>query len=488
MTLLNRLSNKTLAHIDKEVVSTPSYDRAALPVRIVHIGPGAFHRAHQADVFDRLNEFDPHWGICGVSLRSAGVHDALAPQDGLYTLALLDKKVKFRVVGALKEVLTGDDPLVLERMSAPDTRIITMTVTEKGYCLNTHGELDFSHADIAHDVARPETPISLIGWLVQALAERMKTGAGGLNIISCDNQPNNGEKLKTAVLLLAGKRDGDLANWISKTCHFPTTMVDSITPATDDALREVVSDALSLEDAWPIQREAFTFWAISNDVSDDFPDLAKVGVVMTDDVAAFETMKLRLLNGAHSTLAYLGLAYGHETVARAMQDHDLRRFIHEMMDMEIAPSLQAPKGMELDEYIEALIDRFLNPALAHQLSQIAWDGSQKLPIRLLATIQDNLDAGRGIQRLAIGIAAWMRFVRRTGLAGEKLIDPIAETLLALSEKMTDNAVQDVDLMLRQTGVFPQSLIENPTFQDAVGEGYRFVLRREISIGAGTHAI
>lgn len=391
-----------------------SYDRAATRIGVLHIGPGAFHRAHQADYFDRLLAQDPRWAISAISLRSAGVKQALDPQDGLYTLATLDDRTAFRVIGAHREHLVAPAPA---RLADPDLKLATLTITEKGYCLAPDGRLDLNH---------PDLEASTIRWLVEGLRARRDAAPGPFAVLSCDNLPDNGARLRGAVLALAARDDPDLAAWIAGEVVFPSSMVDSITPATDDALRARVLAATGLEDAWPVQREAFAQWVVEDVLPPGGPDLASVGVTLTHDVAAFEQAKLRLLNGAHSSLAYLGLLRGHETVADAMADPELAGFVESLMRRDIAPTLPG----EQSGYIDAILQRFRNPAIRHRLSQIAWDGSQKLPIRLLATARDALAAGRPVERLARPIAGWMRFVERQARAGAVIVDPLAERLAA----------------------------------------------------------
>ena len=241
-------------------------------------------------------------------------------------------------------------------------------------------------------------------------------------------------------------------------------MVDSITPATDDALRARVLAATGLEDAWPIQREAFTQWVVEHAFSPGAPDWASVGVQVTSDVHAFERAKLRLLNGAHSALAYLGLLRGRETVAEAMADAELAEFVRTLMIEDIAPTLSPPPGLDVGAYIEAVLTRFRNPAIRHLLSQIAWDGSQKLPIRLLGTVRDALEAGRPVRRLATPVAAWMRFVADRARRGETLVDPLAETLL----KTADHGVPG---FVRISTIFAPDLTKSDPFRTALDRAY-----------------
>lgn len=392
-----------------------AYDRARTRIGVLHIGPGAFHRAHQADYFDRLLAHDPRWAITAVSLRSAGVKQALDPQDGLYTLATLDETTAFRVIGAHREHLVAPPPA---RLADPDLRLATLTITEKGYCLAPDGGLDLTH---------PDLEASAIRWLVDGLQARREAGLAPFAVLSCDNLPDNGARLRGAVLTLAERRDPGLAAWIAGEVAFPGSMVDSITPATDEALKARVLEATGLEDAWPIQREAFTQWVVEDILPPGGPDLASVGVTLTRDVAAFEQAKLRLLNGAHSSLAYLGLLRGHETVADAMADPVLAGFVETLMRQDIAPTLPGDQTA----YVDAILRRFRNPAISHRLSQIAWDGSQKLPIRLLATVRDALAAGRPVERLVRPLAGWMRFIERQARSGTAIVDPMAERLEAV---------------------------------------------------------
>ncbi|MDP1631620.1 MAG: mannitol dehydrogenase family protein [Caulobacter sp.] len=449
-----------------------AYDRAATTVGVVHFGPGAFFRAHQAAYFDDLLVTDPRWAICAAALKSSGVRDALASQDGLYTLVELGETTRLRTIGAIVELLVAaeDRERLAARLAHPDTRLVSLTVTEKGYCLGADGALDAAHPDILQDLATPSRPVSVIGWLVEGLARRRAAGLPPFVTLSCDNLPANGRKLRDAVVTLAAARDPALADWIAAQARFPCSMVDSITPATDDALRARVLAETGLEDAWPIQRETFTQWVIEDDLGPDAPDLASVGVSLTDDVEAWERAKLRLLNGAHSTLAYVGLMRGHETVSQAMADPALAAFVRAMMTQDIAPTLAAPAGLDVPAYIDALLARFRNPAIAHRLSQIAWDGSQKLPIRIGATLADALAAGRSVARLAVPLAAWMRFVIRQTRAGEALVDPLSADLAVLGEPAADSP-DDVPAFLALERVFPPALAADLRVETALRDAW-----------------
>ena len=466
------LSPAHLGHIERQV-QRPAYERGTHPPGIVHFGPGAFHRAHQAWFVEELLAHDPRWSIAAVSLRSPEVRDALQPQNGLYTLATLDESVSFRVMGALQELLVApEDPeQVLGRMSAPGTHVITMTVTEKGYCLDAAGALDMGHADIQRDLQQPERPRSLIGYLVEGLRRRRAARLAPLTLISCDNLVDNGIRLGRAVSQLAAARDPGLARWIEDHSHFPRTMVDSITPATTDALRDRVAAALGVRDRWPVQRESFLQWVLEDKVAADGPDWASVGVTLTADVPAYDRAKLRLLNGAHSTLAYLGLLAGHETVSQAMRDEKLASFVTTLMREDVRPTLRAPRGLDLSGYIDAILRRFRNPEVRHALAQIAWDGSQKLPFRLMGTIADNLEAGRRIDRLCVPVAAWMHFVRRQAARGERVTDPLSAQLFEIGLGCQNRAMVDLERFFALHTVFPANLVQAAPFTHALAQAY-----------------
>ncbi|HEY8508667.1 MAG TPA: mannitol dehydrogenase family protein [Steroidobacteraceae bacterium] len=470
MSLFLSQNNLPLVH---ESVARPRYDRSAVGIGIVHFGPGAFHRVHQAWFVESvLAEGDLRWGICGVSLRNPDVRDALAPQDCLYTLAVCDEPGAYQIIGSLREILVAPEnpERVLQRLVSPHTHVVTITVTEKGYCLSGK-DLDLAHRDIQHDIENPHAPVSVIGYLVEGLRRRRAAGLGALTVISCDNLVDNGERLRRAVAQLAATRDRDLAEWIRENVAFPRTMVDSITPATTDAVRQRVAEATGLQDRWPVQREAFVQWVLEDRSAGPMPDLTRAGVTITDDVPAYDRAKLRLLNGAHSTLAYVGSLAGFQTVSQAMTDPELAAFVRTLMIEDIMPSVQAPRGLDLRAYIEAILKRFRNSAIRHELAQIAWDGSQKLPFRIFGTIRDALGAGRPIDRLAVPIAAWMQFVRRAALENRRVNDPLAEPLLEIGRACEGRAASDVPGFLALRAMFPDDLASEPRFQKAIERAY-----------------
>jgi fructuronate reductase len=428
---------------------------------IVHFGPGAFHRAHQADYVDRLLADDGRWGIAAVSLRSAGTVGALKRQRGRYTLAILDSETRLRTLAAHSESYgPGEDAAVRARLGDPAVRIVSSTVTEKGYALAADGTLDLAHPDIVRDLADPEHPVSLVGWLALGLGDRRAAALPAFTPLCCDNMVSNGRKLRAAVLAYAERLDPALAEWIAGEAVFPDTMVDSITPATDDRLRALVRER-GYDDDIPVAREAYSEWVIEDVLPANSPDFASVGVRMAKDVGAWERAKLRILNGAHSSLAYLGLLIGHETVAEAMADGALAAFVERLVRDDIIPTL-APSPLDLDSYASDILARFRNPAIGHKLSQIAWDGSQKLPYRLLDTIADALAAGRNVERLAVPVAAWILFVERQARNGVAIVDPLADRLAEIGP--SGDAVEGL-LALRP--VFPARLAADQRFAGAV---------------------
>ena len=445
-------------------MTTSPHPRTALTTGIVHFGPGAFHRAHQAEYIDRLLASDPRWGIAAVSLRSAGTIDGLKAQDGRYTLAILDSEPSFRTIGAHRQFFgPGEGAAVRALLAEPNVKLVTTTVTEKGYCLGGDGSLDFAHPDIVHDLADPAQPVSIVGWLVLGLADRRASAMAPFTPLCCDNMVSNGRKLGRAVAAFARRLDPALADWIEAEVRFPDTMVDSITPATDDALRARVAEATGWADAIPVSREAYSAWIVEDILPDDAPDLASAGVTMAPDVGAWERAKLRILNGAHSTLAYLGLLIGHETVADAMNDPALAAFVERLMREDIIPSLH-PSPLDLPAYAGAILQRFRNPAIRHRLSQIAWDGTQKLPYRLVDPIGEALEEGRSVARLAVPLAAWMLFVERQARAGVEIVDPLGGQLAAIGRR--EDAAEGL-LALRQ--VFAARVAENERFRGALFE-------------------
>ena len=448
-----RLCEATLDRLPASV-ARPAYDRAATRIGVVHLGIGAFHRAHQAVYLDQVLAHEPEWAVCGVSLRSPDVRDALQPQDGLYALELLGQTPQWRVIGAVREVLCApsQQAQVLARLADPNVRLVTLTVTEKGYCLDGDW-LDLAHPDIVSDLADPRKPASAIGYVVAGLALRRERGLPAYSVLSCDNLPDNGGKLRRACVQYARQFDPGLAQWIDAQARFPRSMVDSITPASDQALRMRAQQALGLDDAWPVQREPYTQWVVEDDFALGRPDWERFGVTMSSDIAGYDRAKLRLLNAPHSAMAYLGTLLGLETVADAMRHPALAGFVARLMRQHIAPNVVLPESFDAESYITAILARFANPAVRHRLIQIAQDGSQKIPVRYLGTIADALAAGRSIDALCLPVAGWLQFVQQQAQAGTGLADPLAPQLSAIATRLHAEPRDAVWAFLRVEAVF-----------------------------------
>jgi fructuronate reductase len=328
-------------------------------------------------------------------------------------------------------------------LRAPQTHLVTITVSEKGYTLTPAGDLDIDHPTVRHDLARAGDPQGLIGWLVEGLALRRSAGLAPFTVMSCDNMADNCSRLRRGVIQFAQIVDRELAAWIADAGAFPRTMVDSITPPRDPDSTAAIAAAIGVQDSWPVRREAFAQWVVEDVFAGLRPPWADAGVTVTNDVGGFEQAKLRLLNGAHSALAYLGLLRGHESVADAMADQELAAFVQRLAREDIAPTVQVPRGLALTPYIESIFQRFRNPVIRYPLLQIAGDGSQKLPFRLLGTIEDAQARRRTIARLCTPVAAWLHFVQRQSTRGIALADPLGASLTALSAACTGDATADV---------------------------------------------
>lgn len=463
---------------------------------IVHLGLGAFHRAHQAVYLQRhLNRHgSSEWGLCSANIRAnRSLVEQLQEQRGRYHVAEYRERdrVVLRELNVLREVLyagAGSNQLeqLLQRMAAADTRIVTLTVTEKGYYLNpASGHLLLDDPAIAHDLAQPQAPRTAPGMLLEALRRRRAAGLAPFTVLCCDNMPDNGQRTRQAVRSLAEAQDAGLARWIDEQVAFPSCMVDRIVPAMDAEAFVRLERELDCRDPAAVVCESFSQWVIEDHFPLGRPDWEVEGVQMVDDVRPFETMKLRMLNGSHSLLAYVGLLAGHETVCAAMLDADLAGFIERYMISEAAPTLDMPEGIDLADYARALCLRFANDSLQHRLRQIAMDGSQKLPQRWLAGAHRLLDDGHGLACTALGVAAWIEYCA----TAPSLDDPMAATLTALTRGR--DAAHWVDAFLDLDEVFPPDLAAREAFRDAVRQAHTELRRdgvRQLLRRLHTHAI
>lgn len=423
-----RLSAATLSALPSAVVR-PSYDFAAQSVGIVHFGIGAFHRAHMAWYTDAaMDAGERDWRIMGVSLRSAGVAEQMNAQDGLYTVSERSAAGSHvRVVGSVAGVLVAPSQReeVVVAIAAPSTHIVSFTVTEKGYCRAADGSLDLGQA------AAGFYPI-----LAEAMRQRRDTNGAGLTLLSCDNLADNGRQLARLMGEYLAAEAPDLTDWFAAHCTCPATMIDRIVPATTDADRAELAGVLGMEDRAAVLTEPFSQWVIEDRFAGPRPRWEDVGAELVADVAPYETAKLRMLNGAHSMLAYCGLGAGSEFVHQAVADPALRALAETLMLNEAAPTITAAEGQDLPAYAAALLDRFANPALNHRLIQIAMDGSQKIPQRWLETLAWHQSFWQQCHAIQAGIAAWIAFLS----GGEHPVDdPMADVLIAAAR--CDDPVQ-----------------------------------------------
>ncbi len=447
-------------------------------IGIVHLGLGAFYRAHGAIYTEEaIAAAGGSWGILGVSLQRPNQRDLLAPQGFAYTSVEMEGDVQTPTV---REVIRGvlvapEDPgAVLAAMADPQVKIVSLTVTEKGYCHEpSTGRLNRKHPDIVHDLANPDAPRSAIGFIVHALEMRRKAGSDPFTVMCCDNLPNNGNVVAGVVLEFAGLVDEELMAWITEKSFFPCTMVDRIVPATTEDDIAALSQSTGALDLSPVFHEPFRQWVIEDDfVNEERPAWHLVGAQIVGDVAPFEDMKLRCLNGTHSSLAYLGYLAGHETISATVADPAFASYVRHLWTVEIIPGLETPEGEDLPAYAEALFARYANTGLQHRTWQIAMDGSQKLPQRILGTIADNYAAGRNSDGLILAVAGWIKYVSGQGIDGVQIDvkDPLASRLQGIHGSV--GATADlIDGFLALGEVFDSKLARNQGFRDALISAY-----------------
>lgn len=406
---------------------------------LVHLGLGAFFRAHVATYLaDTMEVSGGDWGVIGVSLQNPATRDKLLDQDNLYTAVELGPQGRDpRVISIIDEVLVAcENPkVVLDRLAEPAIHIVSLTVTEKGYCHEpSTGRLRWGDPAIKHDAANPEAPQTAIGYLARALDLRRRNGIRPFTVLSCDNLPENGSMTRALVLEFADAVDDRLARWVREEARFPNCMVDRIVPATTEADIEAVARETGRLDLAPVMFEPFRQWVIEDDFVDgNRPMLERAGVQLVSDVAPFEKMKLRCLNGTHSALAYLGYLAGHRTIRDVVADPVFASLCRHLWQDEIIPTLEPPQGVALSSYAQDLLERYQNPSIRHSTWQIAMDGSQKLPQRILATIGDNLKDGRPCPGLCLAVAAWMKYTSGLDENGQSIDvrDPMAQRTQAL---------------------------------------------------------
>jgi mannitol 2-dehydrogenase len=435
------LSTGTLAQVSARV-PVPAYDRSRLRAGVMHVGVGGFHRSHAAMYHDTLlnsgSSFD--WAICGVGVMPSdrAMRDALPAQDHLYTLMVKygDGTYEPRVVGSIVEYLFAPDDreAVIEKMAKEEIRIVSLTITEGGY-------------DLVNDLDPRAGTWALI---TDALRRRRERGVAPFTVMSCDNLQGNGEVARSSLTTLARMDDPGLADWIGEHVSFPNTMVDRITPITTEVDRATIRDRYGIEDRWPVVCEPFVQWVIEDDFSAGRPPYEAAGVQVVPDVAPYETMKIRLLNGSHQALAYFAYLCGYRLVHEAVQDELFRQFLRAYMRDEVAPTLPPVPGVDLDSYQDQLIQRFSNPAIRDTVARLCEASSDRIPAFVLPAIRDQLAAGGELKRSAAVVASWARYAEGVDDQGEPidLVDRRAEALTgrALRQREEPDAfLADVEL-------------------------------------------
>ena len=459
-------------------VQVPTYDRGAVAQGIVHIGVGGFHRAHQAAYLDALlhQQGNADWGLCGVGLlrHDDRMRDALAGQDYLYTLVSRGAgHERARVIGSIGGYLYAPEypETVVEKLAAPETRIVSLTITDAGYYLNHGtGEFDGGHPDIRHDLDHPHQPIGTFGYLAEALGRRRGRGLLPFTVMSCDNLQNNGALTRGMFLAFLALRDPALADWVAERGAFPNSMVDRITPATTEAHRALVRERFGLEDAWPVMTEPFAQWVVEDHFALGRPPWERVGVQMTDHVERYEKMKIRLLNGGHQVLCYVGMLLGHRHAPEAMAEPLIHRLLERYMDEEVTPLLPPVPGVDLGDYKRTLRERFANPAIRDQLARIGADGSSRIPEFVLPTLLEQALRGGPVRLASFTVAAWFRYLAGLDDLGEELpiVDPLANRLRDLALR----GGPDPRELLSLTELFGEVLPAHPPFVEEVGRALR----------------
>ena len=441
-----KLSNAVLTKLDRKV-ATPKYDRSRLRAGLVHFGVGNFHRAHQAvyldDLFDAGRDHD--WAIIGAGVREADaiVRDKLRQQDWLTTIVEQEAAhTKARVIGPHVDfVPPGDVAALLDVLARPQIRIVSMTITEGGYYISpATQEFDAAHPDIVADAEHIAAPKTVFGLIVAGLARRRAAGIAPFTVMSCDNIPGNGHVSENAVAGLAALFDADLARWIRDHVAFPNSMVDRITPATSDRERATLRDQYGVEDNWPVFCEEFRQWVLEDKFPAGRPALETAGATFVADVAPFELMKIRILNGGHAAIAYPAALLDIHFVHEAMADGQIAAFLDRLTAQEILPVVPPPPGVDLAEYKALIARRFANPKIEDTIPRLCFDGSNRQPKFILPTVMDRLKGGAGVKGLALASALWCRYCYGETESGKKTApnDPSWTRLQQAAQQARDN--------------------------------------------------
>lgn len=408
-----------------EAISVPAYDRTAVTAGIVHFGIGNFHRAHQAVyVDDLLNKGATQWGITGVSLRSSFMRDALEPQNYLYTLAVLGADTEYRIIGAIKDVLVApaNPQAVIDLLANPATQLVSSTITEKGYCLAS-GAVDFKHPAVMAETASLEVPTTIYGFLARGIIQRSQNSESSkLTIMCCDNISAGGDLIKDGVQNLLKQHNAEALAWAEENVSFISSMVDRVSPATDDALKDAVLRDTKRQDSSPVSAEPFSQWIIEDNFAGARPDFDQVGADFVDDIAPFERMKLSYLNAAHTMASTLGYLSGDRFVHESLERPEVFNFMRQALYQNVLPNAAVPEGYDGKVYIEDVIKRFQNGNLPYANLQVGTDSSQKIQQRWFPTIDQALGCNVDCSYFEFCLGAWIVFIQ-TALENGVLNDP-----------------------------------------------------------------
>jgi fructuronate reductase len=454
-------------------VKQPHYQPEAHQASIVHIGIGAFHKAHQAVYTDDLlNSVGGDWRIVAVSLRSSTNRDQLEPQDNLYTVVEKnDTQMTHRVIAAIEKVMVAPEnpDAVIEQLASENTKVVTSTITEKGYCLTPDNrQLNVKHPDILHDLENDSQPKTMAGFLVAACRVRRDKGLGGFTFLSCDNLPENGDTSGIAICQFAELLDSELAAWIKDNVSFCNTMVDRIVPAVTADDVSALKDQFGYIDEAMVSCEPFKQWVIEDNFIAERPPWDRVGAQFVNNVHEYEKMKLRLLNGSHSALAYLGTLQDLDFIYQAVSDSSLGRFIDLLMD-DMASTLKPVSGVDLGSYKATIKARFANSTIPHKTQQVATDGSLKLPQRIFDPLLELAQQGTISKPLCLTIAAWLRYLQGTTQSGQTYLvnDPLSQPLTEIAQSTTLSAKEKLQKIAEDTGVIPTAIVENDNITNTI---------------------
>lgn len=470
---MSRLSSNSKLNC---AVQLPQYHREDHGIGILHLGVGAFHKAHQAVYTDSaIADQGGDWSILGVSLRSSDIAQQLNPQQGLYSV--IEKgpeQTSARVIGCIKQVIASVDDYqaMLDALINPNIRILTLTVTEKGYGINHHDmKADMHNLTVSEDIKNPTLPKGVLGLISYALAHRMRHQLEPISIISCDNMPSNGRRLKSGVIDFAQKIDSHLASWIDKNITFPSTMVDRITPAQTIESTDQAAKLLGVDDHASVETESFSQWIISDEFATSRPYWEAGGAIFVSDCEPYEKMKLRMLNGAHSLIAYVSVAIDCLFVKDAMNYPIIKQLIEQYLKAA-SQTLDPLDKINFDDYADELIHRFSNPHILHKTHQIAMDGSQKMPVRIFDTAVDAYLREQDLRLFALVTAAWMRYCLGRSESGYRynLNDPLAAQITAtIQSDDSPNAKNITYALFEFEHLFPQVLVSHEPFKHQVVE-------------------